>query len=243
MTRKRKLAVLGAGILALGVSIAAALESYKDYLNDPDLFAKVTFDILGKSQREPSCENKLFELFSNKDPTFQRELENETQHLLKKYKIDLDKRWENQNDTRFRDADHFLSYMKGGPKFLKKSFDKGYFLDAAIIARHQGLNSNQTNLLLEKSYIQTYLTRSFLHDSKLNNLEGKFLEDFTEREWIRQMFNELKIMKKMSNKEILSKYGDTKKHLFSMIEKKYHTYQERSTLSEELSRIYSELLY
>lgn len=226
--------------LALGVAgsvIGTASMLYRDYLDDPDLLAKVQYD-LGikrpelerKHLRSPHIRNNdLYSLLikGNLDE-FKSELEKEASVFAIVYNTDRSKNPLFEINMKyqilgFADNATFLAYLKGNHAFMKASLERGFFLDSAIAALLERLEQEKIKLLLEKADIQLCHTNNPLTILDFPNMPIPEIEKHLFRDLLFRTEWELS---KFDRKTALEKYGETKKMILQQAKKRYQTFQQ-----------------
>lgn len=216
---------LATSILALAIAMSAGLKKYENYLSDPDIAHKIYFDIAGQKEKELFTSsimhsNRLYDYLWKEDTLFREELKKEAEFFSQKYNLS-----KTQFDTfrqlpYFADREHFLAYLKSENLFLKKSLERGHFLDAAIAAFHLGTSEEKVNSLLEESDIQIYKSGSSLINFNIKTMTKEELEKAVMNEWNTFLGNEIREIKIKPNKQILREYGETKKRILDLAEKR-----------------------
>lgn len=231
---KPKTITLTTGIVAAGISLGAGISAYRDYFDDPDLIPKIVFDISGKVEEEKLVltkvhPNKLYEYVQRNDDSFKKELEKESRFFSQAYHVGKQNELDplSRQIPYFADREHFLAYLLGNRVFLKKSLERGHFLDAAIAAYQLGIEKSRVEMLLEKADIQMYKTGSALQFLNVSKMEKPKLEELAMKEQLIFMSNEIREIQQRSSARVLNQFGETKKRVIDLAEKRYREFVEK----------------
>ena len=238
------------GILALGISVGAGIARYHHYKNDPDFFSKVLFDLRGE---EPLIEkyrrnrNTLSELllYGNVN-SFKQELEKEAKffkdYSLKKAILEHNVKKCDINEFLKCDAARvFNAYLDNREDFLREKLQRGYFLDAWIIAQQLGIDKRKIPPLSQEYKIQFDIDPIIEHwplqqQNKREYENEIIIGDIVkrrQREWIMILACKLESIKELKGKDVLELYGETKKNI---MEKARQRYREIKYMQDILSQ-------
>ncbi len=239
------------GALALTISVGAGIVRYHHYANDPDFLSRVLFDLRGE---EPLIEKyrrnrgTLSELLLYGDiDSFKKELEKEAKffknYSLKRYISDYNiEKHEINEFFRFDTAKVFKAYLDNQEGFLREKLQRGYFLDAWILAQQLGIDKRKTALLFQKHEVQYNVDPIIEHRPLQQQNKQKYeseiiIEDIVkrrQREWLMILAWTLEGIKELEGEDVLRLYGETKKNIMRKAKQRYQqTKDAKNLLSQE----------